>query len=89
MTFWHMDEANGIPAVTLCDEHALLATNYSFALAGLDQYDSMQAAVAMLDALEAMFGGGEPIGSEITSFEVGSCDACNNSEPFSMEEEIA
>lgn len=78
-TYWTMGEADGIPSVTLCEDHALEATNIGSMLFGLGPWDSMSAAALELDTLTATFGHGEQIGFDFTTDEVGPCGECEAS----------
>jgi hypothetical protein len=73
--FWTQaeDEVTG-PAVTLCDEHALYATNMACGIFGLGPFDSMEEASVVLEATAATFGRGDVVWFE--SSEIGHCAEC-------------
>lgn len=73
MTFWTMDESDGIPAVTLCDDHALEATNVACTLFNMGPWASMGDAALELEAMSAVFGGE---GFDFKSHEIGVCGDC-------------
>lgn len=75
-TYWTMDDKDGLPSVTLCEEHALYATNIGCQLFGLGPWDTMQAAAAELDALTAIFSAAGSVGFDFSSDEVGPCEQC-------------
>lgn len=79
-TYWTMDDKDGLPSVTLCEEHALYATNIGCQIFGLGPYDTMQAAAAELDALTAVFGAGGAVGFDFSSSDLGFCEACRDEE---------
>lgn len=78
MTYWTMDEKDGLPSVTLCEEHALYATNIGADLFGLGPWDTMQAAAAELDALTAIFGTPGATGFDFITDEIGPCEQCEH-----------
>lgn len=70
--FWTMDDSDGLPEVTMCEEHALSATNYGMALSGDHGFGSMAEAYAILSGLAATVG----LDLGMTSNEIGPCDQC-------------
>lgn len=77
MTFWTLPEDEVGPAVTLCEAHALEATNIGAPFFGFSEpFTSMQEAASMLDAAVAMFGNGKVTEIGFTSSELGKCDEC-------------
>ena len=79
-TYWTMGEDDKFPAVTLCEEHALEATNIGASLWGMGPWDSMGAAALELETLVAIFGQGQDMvaGFGFTTSEEGHCDECAN-----------
>lgn len=73
MQFWHMDDGDGLPAVTLCDDHALEGTNMAMMLSGQQPFESMTEAVTMFEAAFAAAGSEDP--APILEHE-GPCDQC-------------
>jgi hypothetical protein len=75
--FWTIQ--SGIPVigqpVTACERHALKGVNEGSAPHGLGPWESMIDAVLELEAIIATFGGNR-LGVEITSSEVGHCPDC-------------
>lgn len=87
MTFWTMDESDGLPAVTLCERHALQATNIGCTLFELGPFETMSEAALALETLTAVFGQGEQIGFEFHTSEIGHCAECSAElEAFGKEE---
>lgn len=78
MTYWTLGESDGLPAVTLCDKHALEATNLPCALFGLGPYENMEQAALELEAITAIFGQGATGGFDFSSSEEGECGACDH-----------
>lgn len=76
--FWKMDDSDGIPEVTLCEEHALSATNFGMALVGEHGFGSMAEASAIIGALCATAG----TNLGMTSNEVGPCDQCEEDKRY-------
>lgn len=70
--FWKMDDSDGLPEVTLCEEHALSATNFAQAMVGEDGFGSMAEACAILSAMTATAG----FDLGLTSSETGVCGQC-------------
>jgi hypothetical protein len=79
-TYWTMGEDGEFPAVTLCEEHALEATNIAASLWGMGPWDSMGLAALELETLTAIFGQGQEIvaGFGFTTSEEGHCDECKH-----------
>lgn len=77
MTYWTLGESDGLPAVTLCEKHALEATNLPCALFGLGPYENMEQAALELEAITAIFGQGAT-GFDFSTSEEGHCDACEH-----------
>ena len=75
--FWTMHKSHGLPEVTLCEHHALEATNVGCSLFGLGPYETMAAAALELETITAIFGAGQD-GFGFTSSEVGHCGACED-----------
>jgi hypothetical protein len=57
MSYWTLPSSMGIPEVTLCDAHALEATNIALAMFGAQPYQSMAEAALDLETNAAVFGG--------------------------------
>ena len=70
--FWKMDDTDGLPEVTLCEEHALSATNYAMWMVGEEGFGSMAEACVVLTASTALSG----FDMGMTSNTVGPCDQC-------------
>lgn len=77
MTFWTLGSHDGFDAVTLCEKHALEATNLPCALFGLGPYATMAEAALELEAVTAVFGQGVT-SFDFTSSEDGECGACEH-----------
>lgn len=75
--YWTLDEHDGIPAVTLCERHALEATNIPAGFFGLGPYKTMSEAALDLDMVVATFGGGTMPDFGFTTSETGHCGACD------------
>jgi hypothetical protein len=76
--FWTMDESDGIPSVTLCETHALEATNIGATMFGLGPWETMEAAALELEMLTAVFGGEEKVGFDFHTSEIGHCAECDH-----------
>lgn len=76
MDFWTMGEADGLPAVTLCEPHALEATNIGARVWGVGPFDTMGEAAAVLEAMTAAFGQGQVTGFDFHVDQTGPCQEC-------------
>jgi len=76
--FWTMPEDDCLPAVTLCERHALEASNLGAPLFGFTEpFKTMQEAATMLDAMVATFGNGKVTSFNFQTSEIGHCDECH------------
>lgn len=74
--FWTLDSnADPFGPVTLCEEHALEATNMPCKLFGLGPYSTMQEAATELEAISAIFGN-DSVHFGFSTSEEGSCPQC-------------
>lgn len=76
--YWTLDEHDGIPAVTLCERHALEATNIPSALFGLGPWETMSEAALELEMITAAFGGDHIQTFGFHTSETGHCGACDH-----------
>lgn len=77
MSFWTMTADDMFPDVTLCDAHALEATNIAVTMMGHQPYQTMGEAALDLEATFAVFGLGMPAPSFIETDD-GECDECQH-----------
>lgn len=70
----------GNPVPVLCDEHALDEINNASAPFGLGPFDDVEEATLTLDAVVAVFGGGEEEAFGWVSTETGVCVKCDYEE---------
>ena len=76
MTYWTMLADEAFPEVTLCDHHALEATNIALAMVGHRTYESMSTAALELETEFATFGGNSPIHIGFLETDEGTCGEC-------------
>lgn len=74
--FWTLDSnSDPLGPVTLCERHALEATNIPCKLFGLGPYESMEQAALELEAISAIFGN-DSVTFGFTTSEQGHCEVC-------------
>lgn len=86
MTYWTLPGGPGLDPETLCDDHALFATNLACAMYGLGPFWSMVEASVVLNALMNTHG---ESGLDLTSSETGECGTCAAIALFEQQEESA
>lgn len=75
-TYWTMGADEDFPAVTLCEEHALEATNMVTEVVGMGRYTSMEQAAVELEATTIIFGNGKHPGFDFRTSDEGWCEEC-------------
>lgn len=75
MILWQLERRNGGGPITLCEDHALMATNVAFRMAGLQPAPTMTQAALVFDLVRHMNG---DHGNPMTSTELGDCEACQD-----------
>jgi hypothetical protein len=84
--FWTMGADDKYPAVTLCERHALEATNIGATFFNLGPYEDMNTAAVELEAVVAVFGNEHVTPFNFVSSEIGVCEECRASlEAFGSE----
>lgn len=90
MTYWTMAKDELFPEVTLCEEHALEATNIALRMMGDEPFETMTEAAVSLEASVAIFGQGKVSGFGFIEHEEGYCEECAfQAARFEAEEEPA
>lgn len=77
-TYWTMGADEDFPEVTLCEEHALEATNMVTQVLNMGTYATMAQAAVELEAMTAIFGNGKHPGFDFRTSEEGWCEECHH-----------